>query len=830
MRLAVLAAAVCISLVGLAAPPNSEAAIRKFTRIPPQRLDQALQALARDRDLIMAYRSDVVGDRRTSGASGELTPEEALKQLLNDTGLTYSLLDDKMVTISSKYQVDRMSGDSSDTLNLPDGRVTRSPQEVKSFLDNFLLAQADQGSTASSPGLNASSGPTTGKAEASSSIEEIVVTAQKRTESAEKVPISMTVLSGKDLDKSTAEGVADVLNTVPAVSTLSSYQGGGTLVTIRGVSAGEALLNGAGTVGYYLDSVPFGLVKEAIGPDESAYDLQRVEVLRGPQGTLYGANALNGVVRVLTNDADLDNYEFKARGSGSYTENGAGNYRDDVAINVPIVPDVLAARAVVGYEHESGWIDAPIGNNFNGADLLNLRLKVNAQVTDALSVVLSQWSTRNRYGGPSVGENANYNPTTFPEPIHNDYDTTGLKATYDFKNFSIQSMTSYLNYRSNSSMDFTEFEGVSNHLVTDIGSRVVSEEVLATSTGDGDWRWSVGDMYRKATEDLVQAIPEFEFGLHYADESKSNAIYGEFTRLLLDRSLELTLGARYFHDNISQNDQTGIGAPVFPAQSVADATTPRAVITWHPDTDWTLYGSYSQGFRSGFPQNASASALPATEPDRLINYEVGSKGNIFGGLMVIDAAVYYMNWEHVQQNITVTQNGVPFSATINGQSASGPGVDLAVTTRPLNGLTFNTTVGWNGLRMDRAEYSAGLLLFPHGGRLNFSPEWTASAGAAYKFPLGGDGLTGELSGSVNYVSEQYNRVLLGSDVLVGIGSPELLPRASFAVNLREHWTFTLYGDNLSNYQKSPIPGYATLPEYHGWVRPRTVGLQAECKY
>ncbi len=680
----------------------------------------------------------------------------------------------------------------------------------------LLVAQAKQKST------SASSMVTTAKSPSDTSLSEIVVTAEKRTESVEKVPISMTVLNGKDLDTSTALGVADVLNTVPAVSTLSSYQGGGTLVTIRGVSAGEALVNGASTVAYYVDSVPFGLVKGAIGPDESAYDLQRIEVLRGPQGTLYGANALNGVVRVLTNDANLDDFEFKTRASGSYTENGAGNYRDDLAVNVPIISDVLAARAVVGYEHESGWIDAPIGNNINDADLLNMRLKVNAQI-DALSIALSQWSVRDRYGSPSVGESSLYNSTKYAQPIDNNYDASGLKVAYDMTSVSLQSSTSYLSYKDNGSIDFTQFVDVPSHLITNLGSRVLSEELLATSRGDGDWRWSVGDFYRRAEDILFQAIPEFGLNLYSTKTSKSDAVYGEVTRLFLDRSLELTLGARYFHDSEIFNPINGIGASL---QSDSHATTPRAVITWHPDTDWTLYGSYSQGFRSGFPNQPP---IAPTQPDRLINYEIGSKGNILGGLMIIDAAVYYMNWENVQQNITITVDGVPYSATVNGKSASGSGVDLAVSTRPFGGLTFNTTLSWNSLRSDRAVYSAGLLLFSAGGRLNFSPEWTASAGADYKFPLWGDVFTGDFAASANYVSEQSNRVINGP-VLVGIGAPQLIPRAQFAVNYRDHWTFTLYGDNLSNYSRSPIPGYGSLPDYYGQVRPRTVGLQAECRY
>ena len=661
---------------------------------------------------------------------------------------------------------------------------------------------------------------------AQEALNEIVVTAQKREESAQKVPISMTVLSGKELDQSTAQGVAEVLNTVPAVSTLSSYQGGGTLVTIRGVSAGEALLNGSGTVGYYLDSVPFGLIREAIGPDENAYDMQRIEVLRGPQGTLYGANALNGVVRVLTNDADLSNYELKIRATGSDTDAAGGGFRSDMALNAPIIPDVLGARAVIGYEDEPGWISSPEKKDFNDAHLLNMRLKLNAQPADGLTVGLSGWISRNTYGGPSVGNTPTFNDSIFAQPIHNDYGTGALKVAYDASAFSVSSATSYLDYSSNSNMDFTPFVGIPSDLQTVLSSHVWSEEVLLTSRNETDWRWSIGDMYRRATEDLHETVPAFGIDVHVIDISKSNAVYGELTRLLFDQQLELTTGLRYFHDNVSQP----VNETYAPTQTTAAATTPRAVITWHPATNWTMYGSYSQGFRSGFPQAGPNTELSAAQPDRLNNYELGSKGSLFDGRLKFDTALYYMKWQHVQESITVEVAGVPYSATVNGRSASGPGVDLALTTEVIDRLTLAGSFSWNNLKMDSNVYSGGALLFPDGSRLNLSPEYTASLSVDYGFPFFATGLDGHASLSGNYVSNMENRVLLGPAANVGRGDPEFIPRASFSLSSKSGWRGTLYGDNLSNYQKSPTPGYGNLPEYYGRVRPRTVGLQLEYKY
>jgi outer membrane receptor protein involved in Fe transport len=335
-------------------------------------------------------------------------------------------------------------------------------------------------------------------------------------------------------------------------------------------------------------------------------------------------------------------------------------------------------------------------------------------------------------------------------------------------------------------------------------------------------------MYRKATENLRQDLVQIDFPLHYADGSQSDAVYGELTRLLFDARLALTAGLRYYHDDISQDDQTGLNAPILPGRSTAAATTPRAVVTWHASKDVMVYGSYSEGFRSGFPQNAPSAVLPPAQPDTLRNYEIGSKDSFLDGRIVSDLAVYYMDWQHVQENITVTYNGLPFGGTINGQSASGQGVDLDVTVAPVDHLTVTGAVSWNNLHMDENVYSAGELLFPEGERLNFSAEYTATGAIDYTIPLGT--YTGHLSVTGNYVSKLDNTVQLAGLVEVGRGDPLFTSGAKFSVESSSNWTTTLFVDNLNNYQESPIAGYGTISQYMGRVRPRTVGLQLEYRY
>ncbi|WBX84178.1 TonB-dependent receptor [Sphingosinicella microcystinivorans] len=658
-------------------------------------------------------------------------------------------------------------------------------------------------------------------------VEEIVITAQRREESLMRVPVAISVLGGAALDKSTSSGVTDALRAVPGVSTLQSYQGGGTLVTIRGVTAGQALFNGAGTVGYYLDSVPFAAIKSAIAPDASAYDLERVEVLRGPQGTLYGASALNGVVRILTAPADPSFFGFKSRLSAATTEGGAASYRGDVSANIPVIADKLAVRATVGYAHEGGWIDTAAKDDFNSGDQWNLRLRVTAIPNDRLTIDLSGWASRGDFEGPPTGESYNFNSTSFRSPTHNRFDSLNAKISYAFDTFTVTSATSYLDYRSKSIIDFSPFAGgFPVQLSTDLGVRVFTEELSASSTGEGPLRWSVGGIYRHAKENLTQALPEFAFDLSNDNVSKSWAGFGELTYVA--GPFEFTGGLRYFHDRITQESQIPIGSPsVVVPSAVAKATTPRVVATWHPTEKSSVYLSYSQGFRSGFPQTAPV--LPPARPDRLHNYELGAKGTLLDGLLSFDGAIYYIDWKDVQQNITVTVEGLPFAATINGEAASGIGVDAAVAIRPMRGLTLNGSFSWNDLTTDADIVSGGVLLFSKGDRLNYSPKYTATSGFDYAFPLS-DMLTGRAAASATYTSRQESVLLLNGAATAGRSDNVFLAKASLAVESREGWTASLYADNITNYRKILNPGFGDLAQYYGRARPRTFGVQLEFKY
>lgn len=836
MRVALAVAVACLALGGIAAANDAKAAIRKSTDIPTGGLGPALAALAEEFDFQVLYRTEVVGKLRTQGASGELTAGEALEHVLGGTGLTYRYLDEKTVTIipAGSAVPEARSATATATSQDSSGEDKEDVQK-KSFWGRFRVAQVDQGqgSSASAVGGGASSSQESPKSPVE--IEEVIVTAQKRAEKLRDVPVSISVLSGSDLDKSTAQGMTELLGRVPGVAADEFFLGGSTLVRVRGVTAGNALFAGSSPVAYYLDSIPFGFVKSAIAPDLDAYDLERVEILRGPQGTLYGASALNGVVRVLTEDASLDEFQVKSRVATSSTEDGGWNYRGDLAVNAPIIEGKLGARAVAGFEHLSGWIDEPNRNlkDVNDGSNTNLRLKINSQPTEALSISAFTWFSRSDYGAPSGSLDDSIRLSKLAEPIDTAFDAYGFTAQYDFTAFSVKSMTGYVDFTNDSLLDLGTLGASGVRLLTALGARTFSEEFNINSTLVSAWRWSLGGIYRDSTSLLLQRLPPVlpKPTTDTKTVSQSYAVFGELTRLLFDNHLELTAGLRYFEDRVNDEERA---FPVAPSNVRFSNVSPRAVVTWHPAGQMTLYASYAEGFRSGVPQNgnviAAAPQIPSASPDKLRNYELGTKGSFLDRRVDVDAAIYYINWKDVQQQIIVPAPGNPVGivALVNGQSASGMGVDFGVSAQVSDGLVLGTNLGWNDLKMDANVLSGGVVLFDKGDRLNLSPEWTLGASADYSFPLGSSGYSGKLSVSANYTSQQdFSSIVVGVRE-TGRGDNMLISRASFSVNAASHWMVTVYGDNLNNESGAPYRQLGVAaPDWAPRVRPRTVGMQLE---
>lgn len=672
--------------------------------------------------------------------------------------------------------------------------------------------------------------------------EEVIVTAQKRQQNLQDVPISLTALTGEELNRGTATGVTDALRSVPGIVTLEDRNGMGASIAVRGVGGGSLFNGSSAPIAYYLDSVPFGLVRTAFVPDSNAYDLERVEVLRGPQGTLYGAAALNGVIRVLTKDVDLDQLDFKTRAMTSNSEFGGWNYRADAAANVPIVEDKLGVRVIAGYQDFSGWIDRAVRRNANDSEVANVRVKLKAQPTESLTIGLSAWISRADYGAPSTGDENRNHSSLIEEPIAADYDVYALNLNYDFGPVSLTSSTSYLEFNSSNTLDYAPFCCANAAQINDLNSEVFSEELLLSSTGDGPWRWSIGGLFRDVKDESVYRLPGLvddpdtglPIPLGFDDASKSTAIFGEVTRLLLDGKLELTGGLRHFKDRVKTRDNSAGGT--LSGRDTFTYTSPRGVLTWHATDAAMIYASYSKGFRSGVLQTPeiTAAGFPSADPDTLANYEIGAKTDLFDRRLTLEVAGYFIDWQNVQQDISVPINGTLYRGIVNGPSASGFGADVSMVFRPMDDLMFGANLSVNDLTMDEDVYTTtrigngppvSALYFRKGDRLLLSPKRTLGGFAQYEFPLTEGGFAGVINISARQTSSISFRSVSG-----GSSSDEqTIGRASFSLRAPAAWDATLFVDNFTNEQGVTLP-YPPVPSWEARPRPRTIGLQIDYRY
>jgi iron complex outermembrane recepter protein len=802
------------------APAGSQ--IRVALNIHAQPLREALRVFGEQTGLQVLFRSeDLLAEGVTiAPVSGDLSADEALERMLARTGLKHEFINAKTVRVAAAESL------------APSGET--ATQRANSEQDAPPAGESSTRATQPEPTAASAAGP-------SGELEEITVTAQKRTERLQDVPIAMAVLTGAQLDSSSEPSVNQVLARVPGISIEggSNPVGGATQIAIRGVGAPSGYVSGPSPVAYYLDTVPFGLVRSSLVPDANVYDLDRIEVLRGPQGTLYGANAQAGVVRVLTRDPKFDELEFKTRLLTSHTSEGGLNGRADAAVNIPVIDGRLAGRAVVGYQKQSGWIDKDTRSDANDMRDINFRFKLGAHLAQNTSLMASVWVSRTDAGAMDLSTDGEGLSSALAdvEALDTEFNTYSLRFSHDFGGFSLTNTTSQLDFENDNAYGASPDRSRS-FVRTVLSADVLVNEINLTSSGDGPWLWTAGAIYRDGEDTQFQDLYSRRLPSHIQYSSQSWALFGELTRRFLDDRLALSVGLRYFEDEVGQvhisdfSDTVPVLAP--PARDTFDATTPRAIVSWKPSEQTNFYASYSEGFRSGLHQNPSFRAflpnVPVTRPDLLKNYEIGSKGSLWNGRVSYETAVYHMDWEDAQLPLNVVLDGVGRLLLTNGAAASGPGVDLAVSLRPLESFELSVSGSWNDLTVDGDVFSNNVVLFNDGDRLNGSTERSVGASASYSFPFG-TGYTGKIATSASWRSELANRFLSTATGIVTTyrsGSPNLV-NLDLSMESPNGWGAAFFVDNLTNERDvvvlaGPLSAAPTLTgSYH--QRPRTVGVQ-----
>jgi iron complex outermembrane recepter protein len=494
-------------------------------------------------------------------------------------------------------------------------------------------------------------------------LQEIVVTAQKRESTVQTTPLSITALTGQDLVDRGITDIAAIVQSVPGVSMRTSGPGQ-TELEIRGLTSSGG---NSATVGFYLDDIPLSAPASAqngkVVIDPNLYDLNRVEVLRGPQGTLYGSGSMGGTIKLVPNAPDPSAFDASAQVILGGTNGGDTlNHTENAMVNLPLA-DTMALRLVASSEVLSGWIDriviaqpdfpapvnattrgnvaaAPVAESFkdvNDENLRSVRASLLWKPTDRLSIEPTFMYQEITQGGLNLidsqpGTKTQYQPYNSPEPFEDRIDIGSVNVQYHFDWADLTSTTSYWRRDENLRQDGTEEiatvlgapiypadGGAGQNFPTsleDDKSRQYSEEIRLTSSGHTDFKWLVGYFYQDFESDFDEfvntpftAIPGTipnAFTQFQPTQILQNSFFGEASYTFLQQ-FTATAGLRRYYYTGSVNtavsgwlSSSGTDAINHYSTGERDSgVTPKFNLSYQFDEDLLLYGTVAQGFRPG---------------------------------------------------------------------------------------------------------------------------------------------------------------------------------------------------------------------------------------
>jgi outer membrane receptor protein involved in Fe transport len=616
---------------------------------------------------------------------------------------------------------------------------------------------------------------------ASTDDSEIVVTATKREQSVRDVPGSISAVSEATLQKINAQSLSDYITRVPGV-VFNDYQPGVSEVVIRGIASSTYHEANQATTGYYLNQVP--LIEPGfplVIPDVDSFDVNRVEVLRGPQGTLFGSSSLGGAVNYVVNEADPSRFDLGFEGDLSSTRRaGEVNYAAKAMVNLPIVADKLAVRLVALQRVDAGYLDNTLLGKDGSNDLRVRGLRGSIVFTPTETTTISALSMYQEYdlddqtyvlfGPPKTFDRA----TNVAEFQDTSFMLHSLKLEQDLGFATLTAIGSHTEKKANLAFDNSIFGGNdprtnTPELASSVGkSKTDYAELRLASPDGGRFRWLIGANYtrlRSANTDgtYIEGIADYidanpgEFDGQPGDtlapgdlatrtvssnRVTEKAIFGEASFDIVD-TLTLTVGGRLFEYRSSPRLQYLPNANLIAPFDFAPGTSkdsdfiPKVSLTWKPSDNAMIYALYSEGFRIG-GINVYAAAVPGLPltfaSDTTKNYEIGSRFDLIDKTLTADITVYHIDWNNIQARLFTP---VDFNAyTVNGGGADVDGVELSLTLRPTRKLTFASNVSYNDARLstllpDSFAPGGG---YAKGSRLPGASEWILSNSVDLTFP------------------------------------------------------------------------------------------------
>jgi outer membrane receptor protein involved in Fe transport len=672
---------------------------------------------------------------------------------------------------------------------------------------------------------------------------DIIVTAQRYEQRLQDVPLSISVVGAEELKGRGVTALTDLQYSVPGLSIYEVGTGKQT-VQLRGISTSI----GSTTVGIYYDETPLSLDTTGDSFMVRMIDLERVEVLRGPQATLYGNGSMGGTIRYIPAAPRLDAVSGSADIEYNQTRHGEAGYKAVGVINLPLATDVAAVRLAAAYERTGGFIDnvATGENDVNRSDIYTVRGSLLVKPTEELSISLLGLYQKSKQPSQDIG--VDYQ-TVMPvaSPLRDRYTLIQGKVGYDLGFAELSASSSYIDRH-----NFTQFDlsalfvpligalGFPPGYITQIPTlattdfKVWNSEIRLGSQGDGPFDWQIGvarnDLKVHVFGGTETAPGTLPFPIIASDDrrrSRAWTIYGEASYAVTPE-LRATAGLRWFSENKQRViDSTNFGVTSLDTGDKTYRTVnPRFNLSYDFTPDSMVYVNVAKGFRSGgFNQTSAGGGVipvpPTYKPDSIWTYELGTKHALFGNKLSLDASIYRSEWSDVQSNNFAPGNVI--TIVNNSGHVSGWGVDLAVNARPTRDVTLSATYGWNNLKYDEATADKAV-----GDPVDAAVRESWSASADWRPAL---------SDSVNgIVRVDYQHAGKGQFTLRNLNPVLIVARPKRdLVNLRVGAAFgpvevTLFANNLFNETAPVVVGPFGLILEDVEQRPRVIGISASAHF
>jgi iron complex outermembrane recepter protein len=722
--------------------------------------------------------------------------------------------------------------------------------------------------------------PNQGSSSSSSpdALQEVVVTAEKREENLLDVPIPVSVVDTSSLAVNNQVKLTDFYSEVPGLSIAPSTMSSQT-ISIRGLTTGavgSGPPNPAPIVAVTVDGVPYGGAGggDQLVPDFDPGDLQRVEVLRGPQGTLYGASSEGGLVNFVTVDPSFAGVSGRLEAGGNSVQNGSElGYTYRGSVNVPLSSD-FAVRASAFTRQDPGYIDDPVLglNGVNEDWASGAHLAALWKPSETFSLKLS--ALYQKITGDNTSSETPNPPSFFDVGQLGDLQQFYIRAVNDYgydrtvQAYSLQlnwkigvadlvALTGYNRYSVDDSFDlslalnsFSEkyFGTPGDQIVNTIGLDRLTQEIrLSAPLGqkfdgllgvfysheDDYWKWQyfasnpftgvqLGDWGTYNPYNAPIVYDEF-------------SVFGDLTYHITDR-FDVQIGGResWLKNDVDTATATGLlataiyGAPTtpfnFPATTLRENNftyllTPRFKIS----PDFMIYARLASGYRPGGVNIGILNVPQEYNDDKSEDYEIGAKAEFLDHTLSVDGSVYYIDWTNIQLPLIYPVNGSTYVG--NAAGAKSQGVELSIQSRPVSGLTMAAWVTWIDAVLTQTIPGAGVageIYGFEGDRLPNTPRWSGNVSLDYKFPLAGD-FNGVVGGALSYVGDRldaFSSVSPQRTDLPAYGKLDLHAGTTY-----NSWTANLYVNNVTDKRGLISGGIGNqLPYSFYYIQPRTVGL------